>query len=312
MRRKGRPTACGLSNVHCKARSPAAVVRYDRSVPRDRDGEMVIALVADLDDLIAYIRIHPLAVVQILLRVVRIEALDVEILNVGRRVGHAPGDMFIVTNDDKRQPGKADAGYIESGRLEMNHVPDAGDAVAEMGIVRQQRLTGFRVRSIHNPVIAPQSACGRFHSRSRKNRHRQMKAVGKASLTRLVALLFSQPSGAEGGTSATGTSSAEWSGNTSETRSFPNLAAICSRIKSVSQLWLSAVARFKATATESISRQGWGWYRNSRNSKGRRSRWLSMKALTPRAYESRRRRSSGERSASAVPPPVESPACRFP
>ena len=32
-----------------------------------------------------------------------------------------------------------------------------GTLWAKMGIVRQQRLAGFRVRSIHNPVIAPDS-----------------------------------------------------------------------------------------------------------------------------------------------------------
>ena len=102
MRRKGRRTACGHEQCPLQGKVPAAVVGNDRPVPRDHDGEMVIALVADFDALIAYIRIHPLAVMQILLGVAEIEALDVEILNVGPRVGHAPGDMFIVTNDDER------------------------------------------------------------------------------------------------------------------------------------------------------------------------------------------------------------------
>src|SRR5271157_350889 len=98
---------------------------------------MVIALVTDFDALIAHFRIHPVAVMQVLPGVAEIEALDVEILNVGPRVGHAPGDMFIVTNQDERQPGKADTSYIEPGCFEMNHVPNAGDAVTKMGIVRQ-------------------------------------------------------------------------------------------------------------------------------------------------------------------------------
>ena len=85
-------------------------------------------------------------------------------------------------------------------------------------------------------------------------------------------VIFCAPAGAEAGTAATETSRAEWSGKTSEARFFPNLAETCSRIKSSSQLWLSAVDRFRMTATESAARQGWGWYRRIRNSMGSRSR----------------------------------------
>ena len=260
--------------------------------------------------LIADFRIHPLAIVQILLGVAEIEALNVEVLNVGPRVGHAPGDMFIVTNDDEGQAGKADAGYIEPGRFEMNHVPDAGDAVAKMGIVRQQRLAGFRVRSIHNPVIAPQPA-RRFHCRLGNNASAR-RLSGRGFMIQIYRLLFSDAACSEVGTSATGTSSAEWSGNTSEKRSFPNLAAICSRIKSLSQLWLSAVARFKADSHGIDFAPGLGLVSQQEKFQGQAVAMAFDEGIDAAGIRIKKTALvRGKVGEGRLPPLVESPGCGF-
>ena len=79
-----------------------AVVGNHRPVACDLDRERVVALVPDLDDLVANFRVNPLAVMQVLGGIPEVEVLGVEVLDVGSCVRHAPGDMFVVANDHQR------------------------------------------------------------------------------------------------------------------------------------------------------------------------------------------------------------------
>ena len=55
-----------------------------------------------------------------------VELLDVEVLHVELEVGDAPGDPLVVPHDDARRARQRDARNVQPGRLEMGHVPDAG------------------------------------------------------------------------------------------------------------------------------------------------------------------------------------------
>jgi len=47
------------------------------------------------------------------MRVIRIELLKIEILNIRNGVGDAPGDMLIVSNNDAGSARKACTGHIK-------------------------------------------------------------------------------------------------------------------------------------------------------------------------------------------------------
>ena len=83
--------------------------------------------------------------------------LDVEVLHVGAEVGEAPGDVVVVADDDEGIAGEGDSGGVEvaggRGGLEVGCVPDAGDAVVEVHVVREQRLAGGGAGSGDGPVV---------------------------------------------------------------------------------------------------------------------------------------------------------------
>jgi hypothetical protein len=89
--------------------------------------------------------------------------LDVDVLNVGAEVGKAPGDVVVVAYDDEGNSGKGDACDVEvctagCGRLEIGLVPNAGDAVGEVHVVREEWLARGGVGTRDGPVIGAGSA----------------------------------------------------------------------------------------------------------------------------------------------------------
>ena len=85
-------------------------------------------------------------------------ALDVDVLDVGAEVGEAPGDVVVVADDDEGSAGESDAGDVEGGAgggggFEVGLVPDAGDAVGEVHVVREERLAGGGVGAGDDPVV---------------------------------------------------------------------------------------------------------------------------------------------------------------
>ena len=85
-------------------------------------------------------------------------AFDVEVLDVGAEVGEAPGDVVVVADDDEGSAGEGDSGDVEGsaggrGGFEVGLVPDAGDAVGEVHVVREERLAGGGVGAGDGPVV---------------------------------------------------------------------------------------------------------------------------------------------------------------
>ena len=92
------------------------------------------------------------------LTVVNAGALDVDVLDVGSQVGEAPGDVIVVADDDEGDARQSDSGYVEGsagggGGFEDCLVPDAGHAVREVHVVREERLAGGGVVAGDCPVI---------------------------------------------------------------------------------------------------------------------------------------------------------------
>ena len=78
---------------------------------------------------------------------------DVDVLDFGAEVGEAPGDVVVVADDDEGCAGERDAGDVEAGGFEVGLVPDAGDVVGEVHVVREEGLAGGGVGAGDDPVV---------------------------------------------------------------------------------------------------------------------------------------------------------------
>ncbi len=82
---------------------------------------------------------------------------DVDVLDGGAEVGEAPGDVVVVADDDEGNAGEGDAGDVKvaggGGGLEVGLIPDAGDAVGEVHVVREEWLAGGGVGAGDDPVV---------------------------------------------------------------------------------------------------------------------------------------------------------------
>src|SRR5438105_13462765 len=88
---------------------------------------------------------------QVLMRV--IEGFDVGVLDCRTNVCEPPGDAAVVTHDDVRMTGKTDSRHIETCAAQMHFVPEIGHLVAEVHVVREQRLARDCVRAGDYPVV---------------------------------------------------------------------------------------------------------------------------------------------------------------
>src|SRR5438552_12252629 len=120
-------------------------------------GKVHLGRSANFDMFLPHLGIHPSSLHQILSGVLKLEGLQVDVLDVGAGVRHSPGDVLVVPDDDQRSPWQADAGRVQLRRLQLNLIPNTRNAVAQVGIIDQQRLAGARMRSTENPVVAAKS-----------------------------------------------------------------------------------------------------------------------------------------------------------
>ena len=133
-----------------------AVLADHRAVASGPDRKAHVYCGAHVDVLLVHFGVNPAALHQVFVRVAGVERLEVQVLDVGAGVGHSPRDPVVVTDDHEGSAGQADAGHVQTRRLELNLVPDAGHAVAQMRVVREQRLARLRVRATDHPVVAAQ------------------------------------------------------------------------------------------------------------------------------------------------------------
>ena len=82
-----------------------------------------------------------------------IELLAIQIFDVGRHVGRAPGDEPIAPERDGRCAGQRRTDDVEVARRQMGEIPDRWQSRAEMRIVGEQRPPAGRERAVDHPVV---------------------------------------------------------------------------------------------------------------------------------------------------------------
>ena len=119
-------------------------VRNNGSVPCEPDGNLYRVAANDLDGFCTSLEVHPFAIDLVLVGIVRVDALDVEVHDVGTQIRHAPGDPVIVTDHDPGNACEGKAGYVVRAflslwlALEVNLVPDRGHLDSQVRVVCQQ------------------------------------------------------------------------------------------------------------------------------------------------------------------------------
>ncbi len=129
-----------------------------RSVPGRayREGHRRRAL--DGDDLLAGREAGGAVRDQVAGRILGIDALDEQVLDVGAGVGEAPGDPAIVPQHDTRHAGHAGADQLDLRRPQMRKIPVARRAQAQVRIVGKKRRAGGRATAGDDPGIGADAA----------------------------------------------------------------------------------------------------------------------------------------------------------
>ena len=90
---------------------------------------------------------------EVAVRVLRINPLNKEVLDVRAIVRHRPGDGAVVTQDDERHAGCCRTGQLQRRRIDPCQVPHDRRAQAEMGIVGKDRPLGRTAFARHDPLV---------------------------------------------------------------------------------------------------------------------------------------------------------------
>ena len=149
--------------------------RDDRSMPGRADGDLDRIAADHTDGFGAGFEIHPLAIDFILVRVFRIDALDIKIHDVGADIGETPGNPVIVADDHTGYPGKGKAGHgIRTlgafGHTEQSIlVPDRRHLDAQVRVVRQKRHPGRGTGTGDRPGVGTDPIAGGAESLVQKS-----------------------------------------------------------------------------------------------------------------------------------------------
>ena len=89
-----------------------------------------------------------------------VESLDVEVLHVGVEGGKSPGDVLVVSGDDKGHTGERDPGGVKPWCAQIGHVPDVGLGEGQVHVVGEQGLAAGSVAPGDDPVVGAGGATG--------------------------------------------------------------------------------------------------------------------------------------------------------
>src|SRR5262245_55679191 len=115
--------------------------------------DAAFALEANPDDFRARLELRKSRRCLVLARIVGVEPLQIEILSVGARVGHAPGDVAVAARDDRRNARQSSADDVFAGKREVSEIPERRDGKAKMRIVGEQRFARHATLAADNPVV---------------------------------------------------------------------------------------------------------------------------------------------------------------
>ena len=96
-------------------------------------------LAFDLDRLPHDLHVLPAVAELVLVRIARIQLVDVEVLLIDREDRQAEGDLAVVPDGDARQSRFARSDHRHPGRIQMHDVAQGRHAMGTVGIVRQDR-----------------------------------------------------------------------------------------------------------------------------------------------------------------------------
>ncbi len=125
--------------------------RDDRSVSRAAHIQCHVWLVLDVNHLQAMFDL--LQALGSLVVISVVEILDVKVFHGRPKIGEAPGDSLVMPHDHVRHSGKSHPCHVQAARPKVGLVPEVGHLMAEMHVIRQQRLAGNGVRSRNYPVV---------------------------------------------------------------------------------------------------------------------------------------------------------------
>lgn len=120
------------------------------------DGQLDVVAARDLDRLGALLERHQCSVAPVL---VALDALDVQVGDIGGEVREPPGDLLVVADDDAGKAGEREASHVERAllahrrALQLHLVPDRGQRGPEVRIVREQGHPGFGEVSGDDPGV---------------------------------------------------------------------------------------------------------------------------------------------------------------
>ncbi len=105
-----------------------------------------------------------------------VDAFERQVLHVGVRRRHAPGDPRVVTERNEGHAGNRDPGHIQARGDEMHLVPHGREFDLQVRIVREKGPPSLRASGCEDPVVAVATARtggkplepGRNHSRDRR------------------------------------------------------------------------------------------------------------------------------------------------
>src|SRR5437870_410027 len=117
-------------------------------------GRQVGKAFANLDFFVTHFRVAPTRWGQVTVWIFFVKLFDVNILNVGPKVGRAPGDVFIVSEDNACCAGERYARNMNTRRDEFRLIPNARRSSRNVRIVCKQGLSCRRVRARYDPVVA--------------------------------------------------------------------------------------------------------------------------------------------------------------
>ena len=128
---------------------------HHRPVAGDHHLLQLIRGVLDVDDLAHHDGRLKAAFGAIALRGGGVELLDHQVLTVGERVGEAPGDALVVTDDHQGEPGERHPNAVEVvSSPDVSRVPDRGDAGRQVRVVAQDGPACGGAAATHHPGVA--------------------------------------------------------------------------------------------------------------------------------------------------------------
>ena len=89
----------------------------------------------------------PLQAIARLVVISVVEIFDVNVFHGRPKIGEAPGNSLVMAHNHVRHSGKGHPGHVKAARPKVGFIPKVGHLMAQMHVIRQQRLAGNGVRS---------------------------------------------------------------------------------------------------------------------------------------------------------------------